>query len=235
MKNQVIKISITDIAEMLDKTPAAISKACSRKAIIKPHNLAIFKTKPTVEEKREMYSKVVFQDEVWHFIKGSDNRFKVSNYVRIKRVYKNHEKFMLPVVRKHCGNMVVKVRFKEIYKVYRVKDLVAAHFLRKPKTGEVLFHSNGIKTDDSAANLKWIDKSKLARKTGHKARSKEVVQIDPQTMVVIAEYRSTRETARHTPYSYQSISNYCNGVVENRYGDLFMWREDYEELYGEVV
>lgn len=235
MSNVVKEMSLTEISEIIDRTPSALSKACSRKAIVKPHNIAIFKSKPSVEEKREMYAKVTFQDEVWHVIKGSNNQFKISNYGRFKRVYKYGEKFMMPVIRKQCGNMVVKVQYNDAYKSYRVKDLVAAHFLRKPKPGEVLFHSNRIKTDDSAANLKWITRNKLAKISGGMAKSKEVVQLDPSTFEIIEEFRSTREAARMTPYSYQSISNYCNGKHQNHYGDLFMWREDYEEMYGDVV
>lgn len=235
MANQVTEMTVYEIAERFEKKQPTISYYAKKGSIIKGLNVAIFKNKPTIEEKREIYSKLEFKDELWHVIRGSDGRFKISNYGRIKRIYKKSEKFMLPVIRKQCGNLVVKCWFNGEYKSYRVKDLVAAHFLRKPKSNEVLHHANGIKTDCYAGNLKWIDRSKLGRKTGAISRSKEVVQLDPDTLEVIAEYRSTRETARKTPYSYQSISDYCNGKRENQYGHLFMWRDEYEKLYGEVV
>lgn len=235
MANQVTEMSGYDIAEMLGRTPSNVSKSAQRGAIVKNLNIVIFKNEPTVEERRAKYSEIKLHNEVWHEMKGSDGQFKISNYGRIKRIYKKSEKFMLPVIRKQCGNLVVKCWFNGEYKSYRVKDLVAAHFLRKPQANEVLYFSNGIKTDCYAGNLKWIDRSKLAKKTGGLSRSKEVVQLDPDTLEVIAEYRSTRETARKTPYSYQSISDYCNGKRENQYGHLFMWRDEYEKLYGEVV
>lgn len=235
MANQVTEMNINDIAEMLNRTPSAISKSAKNGAIIKNLNIAIFRNEPTIEEKRDRYSKVKLHNEVWLEVKGSNSQFKISNYGRFKRVYKKHQKFLLPFLHRQKGEMYVKVRFNSVYKQYRVKDLVAAHFLRKPKSNEVLYHANGIKTDCYAGNLKWIDRSKLAKKTGGLSRSKEVVQLDPDTLEVIAEYRSTRETARKTPYSYQSISDYCNGKRENQYGHLFMWREDYEREYGEVV
>ena len=235
MKNQVNEMRLDEIAEIVGVTISSISHARSRKAIIKRLNWAIYREEPTLKERREMYAKLTFEDEVWHIIKGSDDRFLISNYGRVKRIYKAGEKFLMPSIRKQCGNMVVKVRFNGVYKSYRVKDLVAAHFLRKPKPGEVLFHSNRIKTDDSAANLKWVDKKKLGQLTGGISKSKEVVQVDPETYEVIAEFRSTRETARMTPYSYQTISNYCNGKNENHYGDLFMWREDYEKAFGDIL
>lgn len=235
MANQVTEMTVHEIAERFEKKQPTISYYAKKGSIIKGLNVAIFKNEPTVEERRAKYSEIKLHNEVWHVMKGSDGQFRISNYGRIKRIYKKSEKFMLPAIRKRCGNLVVKCWFNGEYKSYRVKDLVAAHFLRKPKDNEVLYFSNGIKTDCYAGNLKWIDRSKLGRKTGAISRSKEVVQLDPDTLKVIAEYRSARETARNTPYSYQSISDYCNGVRENQYGHLFMWREDYEELYGEVV
>ncbi|NLY79014.1 MAG: hypothetical protein GX072_03655 [Lysinibacillus sp.] len=235
MANQVTEMNIYDIAEMLGRTPSNVSKSAQRGAIVKNLNIVIFKNEPTVEERRAKYSEIKLHNEVWHVMKGSDGQFKISNYGRFKRVYKKHQKFLLPFLHRQKGEMYVKVRFNSVYKQYRVKDLVAAHFLREPKPNEVLYFSNGIKTDCYAGNLKWIDRSKLAKKTGGLSRSKEVVQLDPDTLEVIAEYRSTRETARKTPYSYQSISDYCNGKRENQYGHLFMWRDEYEKLYGEVV
>lgn len=234
LKNQVTEMSIFEISDMINRTISNVSRSAKRGSIIKGLNIVIFKNEPTLEERRSKYYELKLENEVWHTIKGSNEQFKISNYGRIKRVYKNGEKFLLPVIRKQCGNMVVKVRYLGIYKSYRVKDLVAAHFLRKPKPHEVLVHSNGIKTDDSAANLKWMDRKKVGQKTGAKSKSKEVVKLNPQTLEVLEEYRSSREAGRMTPYSYQAICDYCNGKHKNHYGDLFMWREEYEDMYGEV-
>lgn len=229
-KNHVFEMSITEIAELVGKTASAISRSCSRKSVIEPYNYAIFKTSPTIEQKREMYARVTFPDEVWQVIKGSDGKFKISNYGRVKRVCKNGEKFLLPYIKKRTGNMKIKVQFNGVYKIHRVKDLVAAHYLRKPKPGEVLCHANGDKTDDYAGNLKWTTRQKLGQKTAFKSKSKEIVQLDPQTYEIIAEFRSSREAGRNTPYSHQSICDYCNGKHKNHYGDVFMWRNEYEQM-----
>src|SRR5690554_5161116 len=119
MSNQVTEMNINDIAEMLNRTPSAISKSAKNGAIIKNLNIAIFRNEPTIEEKRDRYSKVKLHNEVWHVMKGSDGQFRISNYGRIKRIYKKSEKFMLPVIRKQCGNLVVKCWFNGEYKSYR--------------------------------------------------------------------------------------------------------------------
>ncbi len=223
-----------ELSYVTGKDASAISRAKKKGSIIRPFNLVVSDSLPTVKDKKALHEQLKLENETWHIIKGSDDQFKVSNYGRFKRVYKIGEKFLLPVLRKQCGNMVVKVKFKGVYKSYRVKDIVAAHFLRKPQPNEVLRHANGIKTDDFAGNLQWIDRKKPGEITGAKSKGKPVVKVD-ESGEVLEEYRSAREAARKEPYSRQTITDYCNRVTENSYGDVFMWLEDYEKEYGEIL
>lgn len=227
-RNHITEMTGAELSAITGKDHSSISRAKKVKSIIQPFNIVLFDVEPNLQEKKTYYEKLILTGEAWMFVEGSDHQFKISNYGRFKRIYKSKEVVLLPYLRKQCGNMHIKVKFNGIYKQYRVKDLVAAHFLRKPRANEVLYHSNGIKTDDFAGNLQWIDRKKLGTKTGGKSKSKAVVKVNTETMEIVDEWRSTREAARNTPYSYQSISNYCNKVVKNMYGDVFMWLEDYE-------
>lgn len=185
----------------------------------------------TLAQRREWYEKEKYQDEMWLPIHGSEGKFLISNYGRFKRVYKNHDNFLLPFLRKKRGNLHIKVKFDGIYKVHKVSKLVAAHFLGNPKPNEVIHHKNSIITDDFVGNLEYISKEKLGKRTGFKAKSKPVVQIDLGTLEVLDEYRSAREAGRKNFISYQAVLDNCNHKTKVCCGEfLFMFLEEYEQI-----
>lgn len=232
MSNKLVEMNIYDISEIAGVHISAVSRAGSSGTMLQSAKCFIFKNKPSAKEKLSRYEKLVLEEEYWLNVKGSDESYKISNYGRFKRIIKDKEKFLLPYFRR--GHMSVKIKFDCIYKEWRVDKLVAVHFLEDAgQPGEVLYHKNGIKTDDYANNLAWISREKLGKLTGAKANSKAVVLVDKETMEIIDEYKSSREAARKLPYSHQSILDYCHGKLENKYGDLFMFSECYEEFLTE--
>jgi hypothetical protein len=194
----------------------------------------------TLKQRKAWYAKEKYQNEVWKIIDGSDDKFLISNYGRVKRVYKKFTGFLLPSLYKKARYLVVKVKFHGVYKSYQISKLVAYHFVATPKPGDVLHHKNLIKTDDYSGNLEYISRNKLGKKTGQLAKSKEVVQFDRFTGEVLNEYRSAREAGRECFVSYQSVADCCNGKYKSSGGIyVFKWAVDvdmddweYEELEG---
>lgn len=125
--------------------------------------------------------------------------------------------------------MRIKVKFNGVYTAQKVAQLVAFHFLGEPKSGQVVFHKNLIVTDDWVGNLEYISKQKLGKRTGQLSKGRAVVQLDPETLEPINEYRSAREAGRQTFLSYQAVTDRCNGRVKNR-DYVFMWADEYEKI-----
>lgn len=181
----------------------------------------------TVEERRAWYEAEKYHDEAWKHIKGSDDKFSISNYGRIKRHYKTGKsKLLLPFA--HRGNLMVKARINGKYDQYKISILVGKHFVGDPKPGEVLRHKNGVRTDNFAGNLEWISKQKLGQKTGGLAKSKPVVQLDIETGETINEFKSAREAGRQCYLSYQAVLDNCNRKTKISGGYIFRFLDEYD-------
>lgn len=220
------------LQDLTGKNRANLASYKSRRLKIKGINCYLADENTTVEQRREWYEKEKYHDEHWINISGSEYAFKISNYGRVKRIYKNgREKFLLPFRRKKKGNLFIKVRWKGRYGEYKISQLVASHFIREPNLGEAVIHKNSIITDDYAGNLKVVTNHELGKLTGHKAGSKPVVMIDTTTNEVIDEFRSAREAGRKTFFSYQAILDRCNKKFPYRNEPyVFRFSEDHEEM-----
>lgn len=192
-----------------------------------------------VKELKKLYEKEVFKNEVWKVIEGSDDKFLVSNYGRFKRIYKNspNRKFIMPYYQTRKVNVnknkqFIKVKFKEVYKEYSVSRIVAYHFVEifydgygftseskpikyKNKKFEdlVVYHKNGLVYDNYHANLEFLDREDLAKKTAHKSKGgRTIVAIDAETGDIIDYFKSTRHVEANLPVSKQAVSDSLNKV-----------------------
>lgn len=189
----------------------------------------------TVAERKMLYEKEKYPDEAWKEIEGSNGTFLISQYARVKRVYKTTTKFLLPFLRKQNGSLYVKVKFQGVYGKQKLSHLVAHHFVGKREKGQIVRHKNGIKTDDLAGNLEYICKRKLGKLTGYTSSSKPVLQLNEHGDV-INEFRSAREAGRECFISYQTVLDYCNGnkVKKPQTGLFFMFESNYVDQFGEL-
>lgn len=227
--NVTRKTTYEELEGITGRPKSSLMSARSRKGKLKAIDCYITDENTTIEQRREWYAKETYSDEAWLTIKGSGDQFKISNYGRLKRVYKTTEKFLLPFQRKGRGNLFIKCRYQGKYGEYKVGHLVAAHFIREKQPGENVIRKNGIITDDFVGNLEYASKEKLGKMTGYKSKSKPVVQVDVQTLEIINEFRSAREAGRKCNFSYQAILDRCNGKYPYRHDEItFMFEEDYE-------
>lgn len=207
----------------------------SRLTRIRSIGCYIIDSDTTVKERRALYEEEEFIGELWHTVAGSDGTFLISNHGRVKRVFKTIDpKFSLPYIRKQNDHLYAKVRFNGVYKEYKIAHLVAHHFIGPNKANLSLCHKNGIKTDCFAGNLQYISKQKLGKLTGATSRSRAVIQLCPDKLVPIEEYRSAREAGRETFVSYQAVLDNCNNKTKLAGGYLkFVFAADYKKTRSE--
>lgn len=232
MTNLTRKTTAKEMSEMTGQDNGSIRSFASRRRKLKKIGVYLSTTEPTIKERREWYANEIIKDEAWVEVHGSEGQFLISSYGRVQRVYKHTLKFILPFQYKDKGFLQVKVRLNGKYKEYKVSQLVAMHFLGPIPKGASVFHKNGIKTDNFAGNLEYLDKSEVDKRTAHKATSKSVVKYDPDTNDFIDEYRSVREAARKNFVSYQTILDHLNGLSNSVFGMVFMHSEEYEAKFG---
>lgn len=95
--------------------------------------------------------------------------------------------------------------------------------------GKKVFHRNGITSDHAPHNLELADDSIVGKRFARRARSRSVVQYDPETMEITAVYRSAREACEKNHFCKQVISDRCNGKVKyasSLDGMEYCWEDD---------
>ena len=173
--------------------------------------------------------------DLWKDIQGFNGKYQISYSGQVRRIYKN-------------GKVKILAQFKKSGKarsIYRdrlfvhligdngkdcttmVHQIVAKHFLGKPKHGQVPYHKNGCIMDNWASNIEYIDKKKLGQLTGASSRRQTVVKIDADGEIVDC-YSSARETGRQNYMSYQTVIDRCNGKCKRAFapdGFEYAWEE----------
>jgi hypothetical protein len=228
--NVITQTNYDYLEELTGKPKETLASLKSRGKRIDNINCYILRENTTLKQRKAWYEKQKYEEEAWVNVKGSDGKFLISNYGRFKRVYKSKSSFLLPYLKKKTGYLEVKVAYDGIYKAYKVTNLVGLHFVGTPKPGQVLRHKNGIKTDDFAGNLEYIQKSVLGKSTGPLSKSKPVIQLDKVSLEVLGEFRSAREAGRKCYLSYQAVLDNCNHKSKSSGGYLFMFTDEYESL-----
>ncbi len=184
------------------------------------------------------FSKEELDQEIWKLITWSNGTYYISNLGRVKKKYKNYERILKPYLKTNKRKyLYIKIFLdnntkiqnnKRKYKQKMIHQLVAEFFLPvKPGIDYVLFHKNGVLTDNRDFNLTWITKKELGRITGGKTkRVKGILKIDPKTNKIINYYKTSREAGKANYCSYQTILDSCNRKNKKRInctGFIFAW------------
>ncbi|MBA7533363.1 hypothetical protein ES705_25601 [subsurface metagenome] len=185
------------------------------------------------------------QIEVWKGILGYEGCYIVSSKGRVKsleRRVKNgvgyitvRERILRPSYSNDRGNkdyLQVVLHKNREQKMFRVHQLVAEHFVRKPITNKRLevHHKNEIKDDNDFRNLEWVthrENIRLSFRNGvRRSTSKPVAQSDLKGNQ-IAVYPSISEASRQTGIDYSQISKCCIRKYGFKSAGGFNW--DYME------
>ena len=105
------------------------------------------------------------ENEIWKDIIGYEEKYKVSNLVRILSVNKYvklgntitklNDKILKQYLGKR-GYYTVNLYTNSKIKVHTIHRLIAIHFIENKDNKPHINHINGIKTDNSILNLEWI-------------------------------------------------------------------------------
>jgi hypothetical protein len=178
--------------------------------------------------------------DLWKDIQGYGGKYQVSYSGQIRRVYKSGKTKILAQFKKSG-------KAREIYgdrllvhltddngkdHILLVHQIVAKHFLGKPKQGQVPYHVNGCIMDNWASNLEYIDKRKLGELTGASSRRQPVIKLDSLGETVDC-YSSAREAGKQNFMSYQIIMDRCNGKCKKAFapdGFEYAWEEKQKSI-----
>ena len=96
-----------------------------------------------------------------------------------------------------------------------VSKIVADAFMGGTPPGKMRVHKNGMKHDNAVENIVFMTRAESA-KIYRPGNSRPVLKVDRDGNVVEI-YRSGAEAARANYISPQSISDRCNGLIEDPY------------------
>lgn len=169
---------------------------------------------------------IKYKDEIWKRILNS--KYEISNYGRVKKIYKYKYRY-LKTFRK--GSIqVIKLHIDGREKDYNVAKMVIEIFDRKVKAEEVVYHKNGIISDNRLSNLQIITRSEAGKKTGWQSHRKSIVMLNNEG-VITKVFKGTRDAAKNLFISRQMVSDYCNKRVKNPMYDLY-WGDELIDKEG---
>lgn len=145
----------------------------------------------SLQDKRTFYNEVQIQNEVFKEIEGSDGTYFISNKGRCRHV-DGH--LLLPLYRLKEGKVEaaqVYVKFLHVTKKHKLADIVAHHFIRPKKDGEITSFRNKLRIQCFLSNIYYTTKGKVV---GNNNKNRFLVQqICPVKKEVINEFTKKDE------------------------------------------
>ena len=159
-------------------------------------------------------------NEIWKDVEGYEGIYKVSNYGRIKRLYRNKKE---KILKSYIRNGYYSVRLSKENKIknFTVHRLIGKAFINNPNNYNTIDHINGIKTDNRLENLEWVTHKENTNRAWKKGlcngnKGKFGIQSKKSIKIVqlkngerINEFYGAYEAERATGIANSSINECC--------------------------
>lgn len=163
--------------------------------------------------------------EIFKEINGTNGRYFVSNYGRVKSLYRGKERIVPQY--KHAGGywfITMSINSKTVTR--DVHRLVAEHFVPNPQNFAQVNHKDENKDNSKADNLEWCTPKYNANYGDrNKKISKEVVQYTTRGEQ-IKTFRSVKDAAKAVNGSMGNISWCCKRHWKTAYGYVWRYKND---------
>jgi hypothetical protein len=116
-----------------------------------------------IQEKKERNLRKL-EDEIWKEVAGSEGRYMVSNYGRVKSfVYSISGKFMKF---SHIRNfLTINIKIGDVKKTHLVHKLTAEAFVNKPSTDySIVIHLDWNPKNNYYKNLEWVSREMSSKR-----------------------------------------------------------------------
>lgn len=176
--------------------------------------------------------------EIWKDVPGYVGLYQISNYGRVKSVFRNeicgnmnrkrNEKILKPSLRKRYYFVSLSkngIKYNAV-----IHRLVAAAFIPNPENKPCIDHIDGDRANNHADNLRWvtvkenqnnpITKSKWIGRKAKPHHEKAIEQI--KNGIVVNVFVSIQEAARKGNFSATAICKVCKGKGNLHKG--YKWR-----------
>lgn len=160
-----------------------------------------------------------FPGEKWADIEGYEGWFQISNYGRIKslfRLVKNNNGYRRKYARIRSSDRLngyhrLEIVKDKIKKTFLLSRLVAYHFIKKQE-GMTVNHKDGNKNNNHVSNLEWVT---IGENLGHALKTglrkiRKVNQIDKNTGCIMNTFKSTHEVSTYLNISWR----YAKRIVQ---------------------
>lgn len=168
--------------------------------------------------------------EKWRPVVGYEGLYEVSNLGRVRRI-----RIVEPTKKKH-GYMQISLVDKDgVRKLHRLHRIVAAAFIPNPEGKPQVNHRDENPENNRADNLEWATAeentnygSRTERAAAKNGSRTPIIQIDPGTMKVVAEYPGQSAAAKATGIAAACI-NACLRGKQKRAGG-YLWEYKYKKI-----
>lgn len=164
-------------------------------------------------------------EEIWKDIPNYEGLYQVSNYGRIKSLFRfngfyNTKESILHLQKDKKGYLRVQLRKEKKVKNFSVHRLVAVAFIPNPYKLPQINHKNEIKTDNRVENLEWCNAYyNMNYGTRPDLYSKPIKQIKGEKEII---FKSISEAERQTGIARSNIVLCAKGRVKT--AGKSMWK-----------
>lgn len=169
----------------------------------------------------------------WYDIPNYDGKYQINYYGKICRALKDGRfKELHPYVKSSNRRQAVKLNSRE----RDVMSLMRDTFIGKVPKNYILYHKNGILTDNVLSNIGITTRSELGKKTGSwNGCEIPIVKINSEGEIV-EFYKSVREAGRKNYLSYQAILDRLSGQSKSLYApDGYVYVRDRESDVNRAI